>query len=242
MHDMGNFNLPATQDLELVTVKELATVLGVNIKTVMRAAESLRNKNHPAFSIIDNKKRVGKRFAIAYDETQVTAIKKEIAYHHNLALRLIDNVSTELEVIENYKHSSEALVSLLQEKNKALQNRLEIAESKAQWYDDFSESSDLVYISDVGKRLEGFGLGGLKLFKRLLADKIIYIKEVNGVKSYYNYAQYKDFFVLKEKMYKDVNGKTRIRPTLFVTQKGVQFLEDKYSKGGVYAIAGADEL
>ena len=80
-------NLPLFSALQgmpeekLMTTKELAEVLGVDVVTVKRAAKTLFD------STVEKLISTGGRPTQAFTEEQATAIKKEIQSHHNLATR-----------------------------------------------------------------------------------------------------------------------------------------------------------
>ena len=76
---------------ELVTTKELAQMLGVEVTAIKRAVQKLGAVLHR----VERNNQGGYLFT----EKQATIIKQEIQKHHNLATRRIDTVSTEEKVM-----------------------------------------------------------------------------------------------------------------------------------------------
>ena len=98
-----------------MTTKEVAQALNVSVDTVSRAANKVLDPSAVLRRVINGGK------SAVYNEEQVTAIKQEIQKHHNLASRQIDSASTELEVMQNYKQATEAMIAMLSAKTEALQ-------------------------------------------------------------------------------------------------------------------------
>lgn len=87
--------IAGNQTVDMITTKELAEVLKVSIDTVTRAA----NKVLAPSAIL--RRVVNGGNSKVFTEEQATLIKNEIKKHHNLATRQIDNVSTDLEILNN---------------------------------------------------------------------------------------------------------------------------------------------
>lgn len=206
-----------------MTTKEVAQALNVDVKTVQRAVVTLQttSTNFPKFS-------QGQR--AVYNEEQVTAIKLELQNHSKVnALSPKTTLEKQL-LIQQAMQLQAEMIAELQAENEAQKQRLAIAEPKAKWYDDFADCTGLIEIGVVGKHLEPYGLGALKIFDRLKADGIIYEKTVNGVKSYFAYFRYKQYFALRNGKYVKPDGKKIAYSKLMCTKTGAQWLESKYSR------------
>lgn len=94
---------------KLVTTKELATVLGVDVSTVIKTVKRLNETSDvlPKFKQGQTPK---------YTEEQATLIKQEIQKHHNLASRQIDSVSTEAEILANFTKAAFDMKQLYESK------------------------------------------------------------------------------------------------------------------------------
>jgi chromosome segregation ATPase len=111
----NSLSVSANAHETLVSTKELATVLGVDRRTVQMAAKRILDLTKV------HSQSTGGRPTKVFNEKQATAIKQEIQKHHNLASRQIDSASTELEVLQNYKQATEAMIAMLSAKTEALQ-------------------------------------------------------------------------------------------------------------------------
>lgn len=120
-------------------------------------------------------------------------------------------------------------LQILKAKNLEQAQRLAIAEPKAKWYDDFADCTGLIEIGVVGKHLEPYGLGAVKIFDRLKADGIIYEKMADGVKSYFAYFRYRQYFAYRNGKYEKPDGEKIAYSKLMCTKAGAQWLESKYS-------------
>ena len=131
--------------------------------------------------------------------------------------------------MELMQEGYEEELQILKAKNLEQAQRLAIAEPKAKWYDDFADCTGLIEIGVVGKHLEPYGLGAVKIFDRLKADGIIYEKTTDGVKSYFAYFRYRQYFVYRSCKYEKPDGKKIAYSKLMCTKAGAQWLESKYS-------------
>lgn len=101
-----------TTSKEFVTTKQLAEILGVDVRTVQLTVQRL------GFTKVLSQSTGGRPTQV-FDEEQATLIKQEIQKHHNLASRQIDTVSTEFE--ENQVIAN--AMAILQRRNVELQKR-----------------------------------------------------------------------------------------------------------------------
>lgn len=218
-----------------VTTKELAEMLGVDVRTVQRASEKLFDTN------VVKSISTGGRPTQVFTEAQATAIKIELQNHTKVAKSGFDTltISNDLEMLLMQQRLNEyqsRRIAELQAENEAQKQKLAIAEPKAKWYDEFVDASNLVEIGVVGKHLEKYGLGAKKIFERLKADKIIYERIEGSVKTYLNYFRYKPYFATKNCYYEKPDGKRVAYTKLMFTAAGVEWAESKY--GIVEAVNG----
>ena len=200
-----------------VTTKELAETLGVSNMAIKRVLEKTNNLNGTV--------KVGNGKPTVFTENQATFIKQEIQKHHNLASRQIDNVSTELEVIANYKKATEALISMLDAKNKALKaenesqkQRLAEQQPKVDFYNAVTDSGDCIDIGQVAKLLN-CGYGRNTLFEVLRKKGVL-------DKRNQPYQRFVDagYFRVIESSFVLPNGDQKINLKTVVYQKGVDFI------------------
>lgn len=130
--------------------------------------------------------------------------------------------------MELMQEGYEEELQILRAKNLEQEKKLAIAEPKAKWYDDFGDGTNLFEIGAVGKELEPYGLGALKIFDRLKADKIIYEKTSDGVKSYYAYFSYKKYFAYRNNSFTRKDGKRISYQRLMFNALGKQWILGKY--------------
>lgn len=232
-------DLQTCTEKQVMTVKEIAEAIGVSYDTVNNCVKRVFPE------IVKNGKTT------FLNEMQVAVISKELKSNTQVLNQLtfeagskVQNTTTRLEVLANYKAATDAFLKMLeaekaelqaekaelQAENEAQKQQLAIAEPKAKWYDDFADCTGLIEIGVVGKHLEPYGLGALKIFDRLKADGIIYEKITDGVKSYFAYFRYKQYFALRNGKYVKPDGKKIAYSKLMCTKTGAQWLESKYSR------------
>ena len=213
-----------------MTVKEVAEALGVSTDTVKNCIRR----------IMPNKMQNGKTTYL--NEIEVSAISKELKSNAYVEKHLtyeessqVKNAVTAMELQQNFYQAAQAYAKYLEAEkarleaeNEAQKNRLAITEPKAKWYDDFGDGTNLFEIGAVGKELEPYGLGALKIFDRLKADKIIYEKTTDGVKSYYAYFSYKKYFAYRNNSFTKKDGKRISYQRLMFNALGKQWILGKY--------------
>lgn len=224
------FDVPCVATEKLVTTKELAEMLGVSERTVRDTASKIGVETN--FRTLGT--AGGNQSIRVFNEKQATAIKIELQNHSKVAKNGFDTltISNDLEMIAIQQRLNEyqsRRIKELQAENEAQKQRLAIVEPKAKWYDDFADCTGLIEIGAVGKHLEKYGLGAQKIFTRLKADGIIYEKTTDGVKSYFAYFRYRQYFVYRSCKYEKPDGKKIAYSKLMCTKAGAQWLESKYS-------------
>lgn len=212
---------------KLVTTKELAEILDVDLSTIKKTVKRLETVGEVLHhSTIDKGNTV-----FMYDENQVTKIKQEIQKHHNLQSRHIDNVNTELELFENYKKANEQLIQFLNQKKTELELALcqekqlnEINAPKVETYNSLVERGAYLNFRDSSKEL---GINQNE-FMHLLTSKYIYKNSIGEYRFYSNYSKY---FVLRPYF----RGEKRTGQQVLLTIDGVNYFKNLVSKkmGGI---------
>ena len=223
-----SFGMPV--DTELMTTAEVAQQLHTSAKVVLEnARKCLPNKR------IENGKPT------LWTQAEITVLldcMKNNSSNHasDLYFESKGSLSTDLTPALKIKKAFDLMqegyreeLEILKAKNLEQEKRLAIAEPKAKWYDDFCDSTGLIEIGVVGKHLEKYGLGAKKIFDRLKADGIIYEKSADGLKSYYAYFRYKQYFDYRNSKFEKGDGKTITYYKLMCTKAGAAWLESKYS-------------
>lgn len=140
----------------LVTTKQLADVLGVDVRTINGTVERLLESTCQKFGVVNSISNGGRPTKV-FTQEQATIIKQEIQKHHNLANRQIDNVSTELEENQTIANAmailqrrSIELQQQLENKNKQIEELTPDAES----WRTFAESDGTFSATNVAKLLQ----------------------------------------------------------------------------------------
>ena len=221
---MNELSLFENQE-NLMTTKELAEVLRVDVSTINKTVERLSGLLGST-----SQKSFGGRPTKVFTEKQASIIKQEIQKHHNLASRQIDSVSTDYEM----EMMTQRVLQYHIQKASEYKERMEIAEHKLEEqrpqievYQSICDSSTLQDLQTVAVTI-----GQRNIFKVLEADKIIEKKYTQDGQQYYKpMAKYTDYLVLRDgKAWTDNQGVKHIRPRIFVTGKGLVWLTNKYKE------------
>lgn len=192
---------------KLVTTKELAEVLGVDISTVTKTVNRLNETSDvlPKFKQGQTPR---------YTEEQATIIKQEIQQHHNLATRQIDSVSTELE--ENQMIAK--ALAILQRRVADAEKEVERLKPAAMFAYQICSSKDAIDIGNCAKVLNR-NIGRNNLFEFLRNKKILQQDNIP-------YQKYIDsgYFRVIETKYSIPTGETKISLKTLVLQKGVAYI------------------
>lgn len=199
-------------DVDVMTEKQLAEVLGVTDRTIRNTANKLglESTYHPL------KTEGGWQNCRVFDEAEATAIKQEIQGKHNLTTRKIDSVFTELE--ENEAIAQALLI--LQRRNETLRNQYEqekIRADKAEHTNNLLMHSLKLYtVTEIAKEL-GFP-SAIELNKILESKGIQY--KVNG--TWVPSAKYSNrgFFEIKQ----EVHDNGFVYYDRKITQEGREFI------------------
>lgn len=212
-----------------MTTKEVAKVLGVAKDTINATVERLELNG--VLRRVDIKRN--SQGGYLFDEQQVTMIKQEIAKHHNLSSRQIDNVNTELEVMQNYKQATEALIAMLSAKTKALKAENEEQKAKlieqapkVEFFNDVAGSADTIDMKEVAKILNVKGIGRNKLFEILREKKIL-----DGNNQPYQEYVDRGYFRIIESRFTLPTGEIKISLKTVVFQKGLDYIRKVLKSG-----------
>lgn len=155
-----------------------------------------------------------------------TAITGNVSFVQNQTVKAtIDNLLDNPDTLNMLLTESLARNKALGIENMQLKEVVAIQKPKVEVYDAICDSSTLQDLQTVAITI------GLKnIFKVLLADEILEEKYTNDDQHYYKpKAEYSQYLVLKDgKPWKDENGNIKVRPRVFVTGKGLNWLTRKY--------------
>ena len=197
-----------TVDNRIVTTKELATVLGVEPRTVQLAVQRLGLAN-----VLSQVKIRGQN-SYVFTEEQATIIKMEIQKHHNLASRQIDTVTTAAEEDQMIAQALIILQRRIQDANKEIARLKPAAEFAYQ----ICSSKDAIDIGNCAKVLNR-NIGRNNLFEFLRNRKVLQQDNIP-------YQKYIDsgYFRVIETKYTIPSGETKISLKTLVLQKGVAYI------------------
>lgn len=221
MNDLSlfNSNQKATSK-EVVTTKQLADILGVDVRTVQLTVKRVLDPTKVLSRVINGGK------SMIFDEEQATAIKREIQKHHNLANRQVDNATTELELQQNFYAASQAYAKFLeaerarlQAENERQKQQLTEQAPKVEMYNKLVDRSFCKCLRDTAQFIGEHE----KHFLQVLQDKKVIYKHAGHYRAYADYA---DCFELKVYTY----GENKTGQQLLVNIKGLELVK-KIFKG-----------
>ena len=209
--------LAVREDNKTVTTKELASVLGVEPRTIQLAVQKLGLAN-----VLSQVKIRGQN-SFVFTEEQATLIKQHIQEHHNLANRQIDTVSTEVEENQMIAKAFSILQRRIEDANKEIE-RLKPAAAFAY---QICSSKDAIDIGNCAKVLNR-NIGRNTLFEFLRNKKILNQDNIP-------YQKYIDlgYFRVIESKFTIPSGETKISLKTLVFQKGVAYINKLLSKEAV---------
>lgn len=221
------------------SIEELAKWSGISVETLKKGDSPLTKLS------IDFKvdTRVGgyhntKKF---YSENVLKALKEyQISHGVSNATKNKDIViqgnnsyiqqSTYETTINGLLDNPEALLTLVAESTKRialLQKENKIMQPKADYYDNFIESSNYTEIGHLGKLT---GIGEKKIFKLLIGDNIIRKKYVDNISYYESNFNYDKYFVRIPVPFKKPDSTKVTRDKLMLTQEGVAYFVKRYKE------------
>ena len=196
------------EDNKIVTTKELATVLGVEPRTVQLAVQRL------GLADVLSQVKIRGQLSYVFTEEQATLIKQHIQEHHNLASRQIDSVTTATEEDQMIAQALTILQRRIQDANKEIERLKPAAEFAYQ----ICSSKDAIDIGNCAKVLNR-SIGRNNLFEFLRNKKILQSDNIP-------YQKYIDsgYFRVIETKYTIPSGETKISLKTLVLQKGVAYI------------------
>jgi phage antirepressor YoqD-like protein len=212
-HNLASREIDSVSTEKTMTVKEVAEFFKV-------AESTIRN-------IVGRHGWAKNGVQTKLNEEQVTIISREMKTNSSMGhqkdstLLVTSKVATKLEVLENYKKATEAFVEMLTAEKEEYRLRAEKAESVV---NRIADSTGLKTIKEVADIL-GYGE---KTYFAMLRGMDILFKD-NGINL--PKRQYIDsgYFEVKEEPY-ERNGKTFLYSRIYVTAKGLLWLEKKTPK------------
>lgn len=184
-----------------ITTRELADVLGVDVKTIQRAVDSLDI----------NVARVGSNHTMVFTEEQATAIKIAIENHSKV------NALTPKTTLEKQLIIQQAM-QLQQEMIAELQDKVAKLEPAAEFAYQICSSKDAIDIGNCAKVLNR-NIGRNRLFEFLRNKNILQQDNIP-------YQKYIDsgYFRVIETKFTIPSGETKISLKTLVLQKGVAYI------------------
>lgn len=203
----GNAVNEVAQQEKMMTTKELAAVLGVDVRTVQLTAKRILDPAKVLSRVINGGS------SKVFTEEQATAIKLEIQKHHNLQSRQIDTVSTETE--ENLIVMQ--AVAILQRKARELEERAAMAEGVVH---RIADGTGCYTMNQAAKALK-LPYGNIKLFERLRNEGLLNLDNTPTQKQV-NQGNFKVIV-------KHVNDKVGNKVVTLVTGKGLVYLAKRFN-------------
>ena len=181
-----------------MTVKEVASAMGVSYSSVDRAITKL----------FPDKKQNGK--ATFLNEYEVSLISKEIKGHHNLfGIEKVKNTTTNLEILENYKKANDDFVALLNRMYEEEKQKREIAEKTL---NRIADGKGCFTFNQAAKALK-LPYGNKTLFRKLKEQGILNQEQTNNG----------NFKVVVKFINENIGNK----PVTLITSKGLVYLSKK---------------
>ena len=196
-----------------VTTKELAESLGVDVKTIQRAVDSLD---------IDVE-RVGSSHTMVFNEAQATAIKIELQNHSKIAQNGFNTltINNDVEMLILQKRLTEYQDRRIAE----LTQIVEQQKPKAEFYDCVTGSKDTVDMKECAKVINFRGWGRNKIFELLRQKSVL----DRSNQPYQRYCDMQDFRIIESK-YVLPTGEVKISLKTVVYQKGLDFIRKLIEK------------
>ena len=201
-----------TENTQTVTTKELAEMLGVDVRTVNGTVERLLESTSQNFGEVGIRS-FGGRPTKLFTEQQATIIKQKIQRHHNLATRHIDTVTTEQEENQTIANA----IMILQRRNNELRQRAAIAENTLS---RISDGKGCYSMNQTAKALK-LPYGNIKLYERLRKEGIL-----NADNSPRQDQINAGHFKVVAKFINDTVGS---KPVTLTTGKGLVYLAKKFN-------------
>ena len=200
-----------------VTTKELAEVLGVDVKTIQRVSGKLFDIN------VVKSVSTGGRPTQIFNEAQATAIKIELQNHSKIAQNGFNTltINNDVEMLILQKRLTEYQDRRIAE----LTQIVEQQKPKAEFYDCVTGSKDTVDMKECAKVINFRGWGRNKIFELLRQKSVL-------DRSNQPYQRYCDmqYFRIIESKYVLPTGEVKISLKTVVYQKGLDFIRKLIEK------------
>ena len=221
--------------------KDIAEVLGYNEpnKAIVRHVDEDDRTKHPItdnlgrtqeswiinesglYSLVLSSKLPGaKKFKRWVTSEVLPSIRKHGMYATD---ELLDNPDLLIQIATKLKEERE-LNKRLQEENEEKNKLIEKQKPKAEFYDEIIDSTTVIGMKEVADILKVKGYGRNNLFKFLREKGILNRKN----EPYRNYIE-QGLFEIKESKY-IVDNEVKIKPTTYVTQKGLDYIRKILNK------------
>lgn len=201
-----------------MTTRELAEVLGVDVKTIQRAVDSLD---------IDVE-RVGSSHTMVFNEAQATAIKLELQNHSKIAQNGFNTltINNDVEMLLLQKRLTEYQDRRIAE----LTQIVEEQRPKALVYDRICNADGLKSVEQVASNL-GWGKNNFFALMRGMGIFFYSSKDADGRKVNLPKREYveRGYFVTKEEPYTR-GDKDRLYTKIYVTGKGEAWLANRLNE------------
>lgn len=198
------------QNAVLVTTKELAETLGVDVSTVKKTVKRLEEGGAILHHL--TKDKFGNT-CFLFTEEQATIIKQEIQKHHNLATRQIDGVTTDYEM----ELMTQKVLAYHAQKAAEYKSRMEIAENALT---RIADSRGCYSMNQTAKALK-LPFGNIKLYERLRCEGILNADN-SPRQEQINAGHFKV-------VVKHINDKIGNKPVTLTTSKGLVYLARKFN-------------
>ena len=207
-----------------MTTRELAELLGVDVKTIQRASAKLFDPSTLMSKVINGGK------SQVFNEAQATAIKIELQNHSKVAQNGFDSltIANDLEAwalqkrLDAYKDRRIAELTAENESQKAL---LLEQKPKVEFFDDVAGSKDTIDMKEAAKILNIKGIGRNKLFEILREKEIL---DKNN-QPYQKYVDAGFFRIIESRWWCGDEVKITLKTVVF--QKGLDFIRRAMKRG-----------
>ena len=192
----------------------------MHIRKLNNAGENFLTESGVYKLIFKSKKKEAERFQDWVTDEVLPSIRKYGMYATD---ELLDNPDLIIKMATKLKEERE-LNRRLQEENEEKNKLIEKQKPKAEFYDEIIDSTTVIGMKEVADILNVKGYGRNNLFKFLREKGILNRKN----EPYRKYIE-QGLFEIKESRY-IVDDEVRIKPTTYVTQKGLDYIRKILNK------------
>ena len=192
----------------------------MHIRKLNNAGENFLTESGVYKLIFKSKKKEAEKFQDWVTDEVLPSIRKYGMYATD---ELLDNPDLIIKMATKLKEERE-LNRRLQEENEEKNKLIEKQKPKAEFYDEIIDSTTVIGMKEVADILNVKGYGRNNLFKFLREKGILNRKN----EPYRKYIE-QGLFEIKESRY-IVDDEVRIKPTTYVTQKGLDYIRKILNK------------